>query len=185
MKKFTIALSVIISIASCTKKEAPITEKTSTETTVDSTKTEAVASTAIPEWSTEKVAEFVAPKKNDTLYVTNFFATWCGPCMKEIPHFKEKMEKMKNEKVKFTFISVDAKEDWKTAVNDFGAENNLSKHIVLLDTSSVSPDFFTKNFKTWTGNSIPFTLITKGEKRDETIGMMSKEDLNSKINSFK
>ena len=184
MKKLIVTSLVIFSIVSCNKKETPVAEKTTSELSVDSTKTE-IPTITIAEWNTEKVAALVTPKQNDTLYITNFFATWCGPCMKEIPHFKEKMEEMKNEKVKFTFVSVDAKEDWKTAVNDFGAENNLSSHIVLLDTSTIAPDFFTKNFKTWTGNSIPFTLITKGDKRDETIGMMSKEDLASKIKSFK
>jgi hypothetical protein len=39
--------------------------------------------------------------------------------MKEIPHFKEKMEELKGKPVKFTFVSVDAKEDWNTAVSDF------------------------------------------------------------------
>lgn len=185
MKKvFAIAL-VIISFASCTKKEeAPKTLETEKEVmATDSTSTDKVST--LKEVNTTQISELISPKKNDTIYVTNFFATWCGPCMREIPHFKEKMEELKNEKVKFTFVSVDKKDDWATKVNDFGAEQNLTKHIVLLDAEKMGSDFFTKHFKTWTGESIPFTLITKGDKRDETIGMMSKFDLDNKIKALK
>ncbi len=35
------------------------------------------------------------------------------------------------------------------------------------------------------GGSIPFTVIKKGDKEIETVGMMSKEDLDAKLNSFK
>lgn len=185
MKKALFIALTIISIASCTKKEeAPKTVEA--EKKVMATDSLATATTStLKEMDATQISELLAPKKNDTIYVTNFFATWCGQCMREIPHFKEKMEELKNEKVKFTFVSVDKKDDWATKVNDFGAEQNLTNHIVLLDAEKMGPDFFTKHFKTWTGESIPFTLITKGDKRDETIGMMSKFDLDNKIKALK
>jgi hypothetical protein len=49
----------------------------------------------------------------------------------------------------------------------------------------ISPDYFTKITKTWDGGSIPFTVIKKGDKEVENVGMMSKEDLDAKLNSFK
>jgi hypothetical protein len=52
--------------------------------------------------------------------------------MKEIPHFKEKMEELKGKPVKFTFVSVDAKEDWNTAVSDFADEYDIRKNVVFL-----------------------------------------------------
>ena len=88
-----------------------------------------------------KVAELLKTKDNDTLYVTNFFATWCGPCMIEIPYFKTEMEKLKGEKVKFTFVSVDQPEDWNTKVKEFGNIQGLSSNIVLFDMGNASPEF--------------------------------------------
>ena len=105
--------------------------------------------------------------------------------MHEIPFFKEKMEELNGEKVKFTFISVDRPKDWSIAVNQFAKESGLAKNIVLFNTEQIPADFFTKHFETWNGASIPFTLITKGNQRIETIGMMRKQELSNKINALK
>ena len=184
MKKLIFSTLILTALFSCKKNETPdqLTEETTTETVDSSAVTPA---NALPEVNQELLKAMVAPQKNDTIYVTNFFATWCGPCMKEIPHFKEKMEELKGKPVKFTFVSVDAKEDWNTAVSDFADEYDIRKNVVLFDASMIAPDYFTTITKTWDGGSIPFTVIKKGDKEIETVGMMSKEDLDAKLNSFK
>lgn len=186
MKKLILSALISSALFSCKKNESndneSITEKKIK--VIDST-TSSSSQNILPEVNQEQLANLVSAKKNDTLYVTNFFATWCGPCMKEIPHFVEKMEQTKGKPVKFTFVSVDAKEDWNTAVSDFADEYNIKKNVILFDASTITPDYFTKLTKTWDGSSIPFTLIKKGDKTDETVGMMSKEDLEKKLNSFK
>ena len=105
--------------------------------------------------------------------------------MREMPHFKEKMQELNAQPVKFTFVGLDAREDWETKVKKFAEENNLSKHIIMVDGEQLSPEFFPANFKEWDGGSIPFTHMRKGDKTDETIGMMSPQMLTDKINSFK
>ncbi|MFN3271669.1 MAG: TlpA family protein disulfide reductase [Cloacibacterium caeni] len=184
MKKLIFSTLILTALFSCKKNEAPnqLTEETTTETVDSAAVTPA---NALPEVNQEQLKAMVAPQKNDTIYVTNFFATWCGPCVKEIPHFKEKMEELKGKPVKFTFVSVDAKEDWNTAVSDFADEYDIRKNVVLFDASMIAPDYFTTITKTWDGSSIPFTVIKKGDKEIETVGMMSKEDLDAKLNSFK
>lgn len=184
MKKLIFSTLILTALFSCKKNESPnqLTEETTTETVDSSAVTPA---NALPEVNQEQLKAMVAPQKNDTIYVTNFFATWCGPCVKEIPHFKEKMEELKGKPVKFTFVSVDAKEDWNTAVSDFADEYDIRKNVVLFDASMIAPDYFTTITKTWDGSSIPFTVIKKGDKEIETVGMMSKEDLDAKLNSLK
>lgn len=186
MKKFILTAFIFSALFSCKKNETPENEA-STEPTTEKIDSTAISTSqnALPEVNQEQLTNLVSAKKNDTLYVTNFFATWCGPCMKEIPHFVEKMQQMKGKPVKFTFVSVDAKEDWNTAVSDFADEYNIKENVILFDASTISPDYFTKITKTWDGGSIPFTVIKKGDKEVETVGMMSKEDLEAKINSFK
>lgn len=188
MKNILVGLLILATVSSC-KKETGVTKTSENNIETDSASDQTAAATATPfkeiELSLEQTSEILAKKDNDTLYVTNFFATWCGPCMREIPHFKDKMQELNAQPVKFTFIGIDAREDWSTKVKNFAEENNLSKNIVLVDPEKLTPDFFPANFKQWDGGSIPFTFMRKGDKTDETIGMMSKELLDEKINSFK
>ena len=123
-------------------------------------------------------------KKNDTLYVTNFFATWCGPCIRELPHFTKKMKELEGQPVKWSYINLDQKSDWETKVKPFTVEYGINNHTILLDLETLTPDFFRNNFKQWDGASIPYTMMRKGDKVDETVGMMTEDELNRKISSF-
>lgn len=52
----------------------------------------------------------------------NFFATWCPPCRKELPHLeKEVYKKFKGQK--FEVLVIGREHDWAT-VNKFKADNN-------------------------------------------------------------
>ncbi|WHF52375.1 TlpA disulfide reductase family protein [Chryseobacterium gotjawalense] len=190
MKKLILGIVLCTALSAC-KKETNVNEATDTTVTDSAGGDHSTVATeaALPfkhvEISAEESTKLLGKKDSDTLYVTNFFATWCGPCMREIPHFKEKMAELKSQPVKFTFVSLDEKEDWDTKVKNFSEEQGLSQNVVLLDGSLLTPEFFHANFKEWDGGSIPFTFMRKGDKTDETVGMMSEEALTEKINSFK
>lgn len=188
MKKLILSTLIFSVMFSCKKNDSAdqIQETSSTENTDSTTQLKPMETNiaTMKVLDQEQLANLVSSKKNDTIYVTNFFATWCPPCMREIPDFVDKMKELKGKPVKFTFVSVDAKDDWSTKVSDFADEYDLKKNIVLFDASTISPDYFTKITKTWDGGSIPFTVIKKGDKEVENVGMMSKEELNKKIESF-
>lgn len=184
MKKIILSTLILTALYSCKKESEKMQETTVTDSvSVTENKTSAAGIHTSRELSQEDLGKFLA-QKNDTLYVTNFFATWCGPCMREIPHFKNKMEELKDKPVKFTFINLDDKSEWETSVKKFAQENNLASNIILLDGQKLDPTFFTSNFKQWNGGSIPFTYLRKGDKTDEYLGMMTEEVLNSKIEAF-
>lgn len=55
----------------------------------------------------------------------NFFANWCPPCRKELPHLeKDVFEKLKTNK-NFEVLVIGREHDWET-VNKFKADNNYS-----------------------------------------------------------
>ena len=47
--------------------------------------------------------------QNDTTYVINFWATWCGPCVKEMPYIDSLNDHYKGQKVKVILVSLDFK----------------------------------------------------------------------------
>lgn len=173
-------LSLSLIAVSCNK-----TQKVESTDSIETTDSIAIIQNAGPlqERSAEEISSLLQTS-NDTLYVTNFFATWCGPCIRELPHFVSHMKELDGKKVKFTFVSLDEKDVWNTKVPEFVAEHGISEHSVLLDGYNLEPDFYSKNFSTWDGSSIPFTLFKQGDKEEEVIGMMTGEHMQSMFASF-
>lgn len=178
------ALTLAIVLASCGKKDNTIPADTIDITENFQPNTIQLGHHAVKESSVAEIEKLVGEQSNDTLYVTNFFATWCGPCMREIPHFKQYKEMMKGQPVKFQFVSLDPKEDWATEVSDFAVKNQLEKDIFLVDGRNITPEFYSKNFDQWDGSGIPFTLFRKGNQKSEYFGMMTGNELKSQINAL-
>lgn len=182
MKKIILSTLFLISIFSCKKENAKTNDLQPLQDS-GAVSGNPKSSAALKMWNSKETETFLG-KKNDTLYITNFFATWCGPCVKEIPHFKNKIQELSGKPVKITFISVDSKDDWTTKVPQFADEQGIRNNTVLLDSELLEGDFYVTNFKKWDGSAIPFTYMRKGDKTDETLGMMSEEELNEKINTL-
>ena len=182
MKRIILSTFLIAALASCKKEVEKTEENTSSvdSTDIQTSPEPQVESAKLKYFTTKQATDFLQ-KKNDTLYVTNFFATWCGPCVREIPHFKNKIEELKDKPVKITFVSLDQKEIWNTEVPRFTTEHGIQNQTVLLDGQLLDLNFFQNNFKQWDGGAIPFTFMRRGDNTDETLGMMSAEQLNEKI----
>jgi thiol-disulfide isomerase/thioredoxin len=98
----------------------------------------------------------------DTVYVLNFWATWCGPCVAELPAFEKLHEKYAAQKVKVVLISTDFKRNVESNVKPFVKRKNLHSPVMFMDESNpnvwinlVSPE--------WSG-AIPATLIISKRK---------------------
>lgn len=93
---------------------------------------------------------------NEQIQVINFWATWCAPCVKEIPLF-EKLN-AENQKAAVTLVSMDFDLDPNPEkVNRFIARKKLqSKVVILAETDPNS--WIDKIDKDW-GGALPATLI--------------------------
>ncbi len=108
-----------------------------------------------------KIDELVNRINNaDTTYIINFWATWCKPCVAELPSF-DSLSKIS--KVKVLLVSLDFKEDLEKKVNPFLKSHNIKMECVLLDEINGN-DFINKVDKSWTG-AIPATLIKNKDNR--------------------
>tara|TARA_Y100001970_G_scaffold117783_1_gene146374 strand:+ start:1262 stop:1873 length:612 start_codon:yes stop_codon:yes gene_type:complete len=59
-------------------------------------------------WTEEKGKKLRKPMTQPDRHVVlmSFFATWCKPCMKELPHLENLYQKYKKEKIKFFLIDI-------------------------------------------------------------------------------
>ena len=99
----------------------------------------------------------------DSTYVVNFWATWCAPCIKELPHFEKLGQEYKAEKLAVLLVSVDFKSKLTSAVVPFVKRKNIKNQVFLLNESSPQ-EYIDRIDPSWSG-SIPATLFIKGDKR--------------------
>ncbi len=101
-------------------------------------------------------------QQNDTTYIINFWATWCAPCVKELPYFETLTEKYATQKVKVILVSLDFSKQLETKLKPFLKENKLqSEVLVLIDPDANS--WVDKVNPAWSG-AIPATLVYKGKE---------------------
>ena len=71
---------------------------------------------------TTSFTEMLAAHKGKVLYV-DFWASWCGPCKREMPASQRLHTKLEGEAVEFLYLSIDDKEKaWKKSVQRFKLE---------------------------------------------------------------
>ena len=69
--------------------------------------------------------------KGKVLYL-DFWATWCGPCTKESPHFESLAKKFIGKDVLFLPISMDnSKKTWNTFNSPFIFQNRVNRMILI------------------------------------------------------
>lgn len=93
---------------------------------------------------------------SDQVLVYNFWATWCAPCVKELPLF-EKLNQ-NNKEVKVTLVSMDIDLDPNPEkIYKFIERKKIQSRVIILD--AVDPNsWINKIDKNWSG-ALPATLI--------------------------
>jgi thiol-disulfide isomerase/thioredoxin len=98
---------------------------------------------------------------SDTLYVVNFWATWCGPCIKEMPYFEAVNKQYQNQPVRVILVSMDAKKDLEK-VKTFTQRRNIASDVWLLDETDANT-WIDKLESKWSG-AIPATILFNNKR---------------------
>ncbi|QNE39472.1 redoxin domain-containing protein [Hymenobacter sp. NBH84] len=99
---------------------------------------------------------------SDTTYVVNFWATWCAPCIKELPNFEQLNAEYASKKVKVLLVSMDTPTLLDKKVVPFVQKRGLKSEVLLMNEPDPNA-WLTKLDKKWSG-AIPYTLIVNTKK---------------------
>lgn len=115
----------------------------------------------------------------DTTFVVNFWATWCAPCVEELPHFERLQAENSSFPLKVLLVSVDSKSKLSKVVDPFVKAHKLKSEVFIFE----EPDqqkFIDHVDKNWSG-SVPATLVVNAAagRRDLYEREFSFEELKS------
>jgi thiol-disulfide isomerase/thioredoxin len=128
--------------------------------------------------------EKILSSPDNKLFVVNFWATWCAPCVAEMPGFVNAAKEYDKGKVRVILVSLDFPSQIENQLKPFLKRNNISIEVAVmtnLDYNSwidkVDPD--------WQGD-IPATLFFNNPKKTRYFhsGELTESDLRKFINSF-
>lgn len=118
----------------------------------------------IKKWKVTELQRYL--KSSEAPVVVNFWATFCKPCMEEIPYFQRIAAKYEKQKVKLLFVSLDIRSFYPEQLQSFIKKNNISAEVIWLDETDA--DYFCPVIDPdWSG-VIPATLFlnnSKGHRR--------------------
>ena len=100
---------------------------------------------------------------SSTPLVINFWASWCAPCIKEIPWFEKSIATFKDQNVQLILVSLDFEEDYPKGIAAFAKKNNYQSKIVWLDETNAD-EFCPKIDEKWDG-AIPVTLMVNKKRQ--------------------
>ncbi len=168
MRYYIIVLSLFVLI-SCKKNEAKKVSNGFKE------------NAEIEVFNFDQLENFLQADQEQT-YVVNFWATWCKPCIKELPYFEDIQVKFKGE-IKVILVSLDFPSKLESQLIPFITDKKIQSQVILLD-DPYENEWIPKVDSTWSG-ALPATLIFNSTKRKFFEQSFSKEELENEIMKFK
>ena len=118
--------------------------------------------------------------ESKTPLIINIWATWCQPCVEELPYFMEEYSKHKDS-LQLILVSLDFAESFPDKISSFARKRKITAPIVWLDETNA--DYFCPKIDAnWSG-AIPATLFinNKTGHRKFVEEQLSHEELKKEI----
>lgn len=140
------------------------------------------SSQTIPAWKIGDLETYM--QKSTSPVIVAFWATYCIPCLKEIPYFEEAVDKYKKDGVKILLVSLDMKDQYSDDIKATIKKRKIAAPVVWLDETDA--DYFCpKVDSAWSG-AMPATLFINNKKgyRKFFEEEISKQKLNKEIDAM-
>ncbi|NNC33256.1 MAG: TlpA family protein disulfide reductase [Croceitalea sp.] len=121
-------------------------------------------------------------KADGKTYIVNFWATWCKPCIEELPFLEKVYAEQKSNGVELVLVSLDMPTMWEKRLVPFVKKNDLKGKVVILDDPNMN-EWIPKIDEDW-GGGIPATLIYNSNKRTFFERGFTYNELNEELNKF-
>ena len=136
----------------------------------------------IPRWNLQTIKDSIAGIQQPT--IINFWATWCKPCIEELPDFQEMAKKYESEGVRLILVSLDMMDHYPGKIRQFAKKHKITAPIVFLDETDADV-FCPAVDPSWSG-SIPATLFLNNKTgyRKFLEEQLSKDELEREIGAM-
>ena len=128
--------------------------------------------------------EKILSAKDDKLFVINFWASWCPPCVKELPAFQKVAKEYHRDEVSFLLVSIDFPSQIDSHLKPFLEKNDIELDVaIMMDTDQ--NEWIDKVDPSWQGN-IPVTLMLNNANKTRKFhpGDLNEKELRDMIISL-
>jgi thiol-disulfide isomerase/thioredoxin len=136
----------------------------------------------IPKWKLNDLKTAISKTEKPTIF--NFWATFCKPCVAEIPYFQQLVKKYEKEGVELVLISLDLSEAYPKQISSFATKYKFTSPIKFL--AETNADLFCPAVdESWSG-AIPASLFVNNKTgyRKFFEEQLSKEKLEKEIKAM-
>lgn len=121
-------------------------------------------------------------KNDNKTHIVNFWATWCLPCIKELPYFEAINKKYTSKNVEVLLVSLDFPNQYEKKLKPYILEHNLKSKVVALNDTDMN-SWIPKIDEEWTG-AIPMTIIYNSKERKFYEKSFTYEELEEELKQF-
>lgn len=138
-----------------------------------------VSAQPVKKWKYAELDHYI--KQSKTPLVINFWATFCKPCVEEIPYFQKAISQYKNKNVKLLLVSLDFPEYYPEKIKAYADKHGFTAEIIWMDEEDPG-QFCPKVDAGWSG-VLPATLFINNKKKYRNFHsqQLSEKELQSEL----
>ncbi|OUR99311.1 thioredoxin [Flavobacteriales bacterium 33_180_T64] len=126
--------------------------------------------------------KYLSRKDPNKTYVVNFWATWCAPCVKELPYFEQLNAEYSDNQVEVVLVSLDFPRQIESKLKPFLKKKGVKSEVVVLNDVD-SNTWIPKVDENWSG-AIPATIIYNKKRKVFYERSFNYQELETELQQF-